>query len=237
MIIVNIIQDYIINKFFLNNLFFQTKFSKLYKYNNLLIKEVPKKKMYKNEFNILKTLNNENIIKIDKTYEFNNKFYTTMKYYPCGDLHHNISNDIINVRDYYSVIHKLTNPIYYIHKNNIVHLDLKLENFLVDYDTHNFILIDFNVSRQHNLNYYDLQYIGQSCGTKYFMAPEVKQGYFCKSSDMYSLGCILYTTYNNEYYNNQEINLKDKRLNMLVTDLLNENHKYRPNIFDLKSFY
>lgn len=237
MLLVNIIQDYIINKFFLNNLFFKTYYSKLYKYNDLLIKEVSQKKNYKNEFNILKTLNNENIIKIDNNYEFNNKFYTTMKYYPYGDLHYNLANDRINTRDYKLFINKLIKPIYYIHKHNIVHLDLKLENFLLDYDTNNFILIDFNVAQKHNLKYYELKYIDRIYGTKNFIAPEVKNGYFCKSSDMYSLGCILYTTYEKQYYNNQPINIKDKYLNNLVTDLLNKNHKHRPNIFDLKCFY
>ena len=44
MVIANLLQDYVINKFFLNNLFFKTNYSKLYKYNDLLIKEVPQKK-------------------------------------------------------------------------------------------------------------------------------------------------------------------------------------------------
>jgi len=54
---------------------------------------------------------------------------------------------------------------------------------------------------------------------------------------MYSLGCILYTAYEKKYYDNQPINIKDKYLNNLVTDLLNKNHKHRPNVFDLKSYY
>ena len=53
MVIANLLQDYVINKFFLNNLFFKTNYSNLYKYNDLIIKEVPQIKNYKNEFNIL----------------------------------------------------------------------------------------------------------------------------------------------------------------------------------------
>jgi len=237
MVIANLIQDYIINKFFLNNLFFKTNYSKLYKYNDLLIKEVPQKKNYKNEFNILKTLDNENIIRINNNYEFNNKFYTTMKYYPCGDLHYNLESERINANDYKLFLHKLINPIYYIHTHNIVHLDLKPENFLLDYETNNFILIDFNISQYHYLNYYELKYVNRIGGTKNFIAPEVQDGYICKSSDMYSLGCMLYTIYEKQYYNNQLIKIENKELNNLVTDLLNINYKYRPNIFDLKSFY
>mgnify|MGYP002831093927 CR=1 FL=1 len=93
------------------------------------------------------------------------------------------------------------------------------------------------MAHQHTLNYYDLLYMGYMCGTKHYMAPEVKEGYFCKSSDMYSLGCILYTIYERKHYKNQRIKLKNKNLNMLVKDLLNINPKHRPNIYDIKSFY
>ena len=36
----NLIQDYVINKYVLNNLFFRTNYSTLYKYNNLIIKQI-----------------------------------------------------------------------------------------------------------------------------------------------------------------------------------------------------
>ena len=51
---------------------------------------------------------------------------------------------------------------------------------------------------------------------------------------MYSLGCMLYTIYEKQYYNNQPIKIENKELNTLVTDLLNINHKIVLIFFDLK---
>ena len=185
-------------------------------------------------------LNNKNVIKIDKVYETKENFNMFMKYYSCGDLHYNICENIINTNNYKSLLNKLINPIYYIHSNNIVHLDLKLENYVLDYDTKEFVLIDFDTAQKHNYDYYKLQYIGRKMGTPHYISPEVFEGYYCKSSDMYSLGCILYTLYRNKFYEKtkSEIrNIKDIRIRSLVSDLLDEDYKYRPTIYDLKSYY
>ena len=75
-----------------------TFFSRLYRYENKIIKKIPKTLYnadfpnynYKNEYNILKKIDDSNIIKINETYEDTDYFYTVMDYYERGDLYFNM---------------------------------------------------------------------------------------------------------------------------------------------------
>tara|TARA_B100000575_G_C23089280_1_gene627941 strand:+ start:252 stop:965 length:714 start_codon:yes stop_codon:yes gene_type:complete len=226
-------------KYRFKELFTQTYFSKIYKYKNKIIKKTSKKNdfYYKNEYNILKTLDDSNIIKILEMYEDTDHIYTVMNYYSRGDLFYNIYHNRINITDYRTVINKLINPINTLHKNNIVHMDLKLENYLLN-DNDNYLLFDFNVSKIHNYSYYNLIKLEYIVGTEKYTAPEVENGYYCKSSDMYSLGCILHFMYTKKHFYNVQTSYKlfkniDHNLKNLIFDLLEINHKFRPTIYDI----
>lgn len=225
------------------NILIKTPSSILYKKNNYIIKKTNIKQFNKNQYNILQNINHPNIIKIISNYQDNNYNYDIIRYYKNGDLYNNLENNISNLNyriKNENILKKLINPIYYIHKNNIVHLDLKLENFLVD-DNLNLILTDFDISKYHINSYYYLQNIQYSVGTKHYMAPELLEGYFCKSSDIYSLGCIIYllytkTFFKNEINYNKLQNVPNKIVDM-ITSSLKTNPKERPNIFDCKYYY
>ena len=227
-------------KYIYKTLYTETNFSKIYKYKDKIIKRIPKNNNYdyKNEYNMLKLINDSNIIKILETYEDNKYFYTVMKYYELGDLHYNISNNTLNTKNYKSVVNKLINPINIIHKKNIVHMDLKLENYLLN-NNQNYLLFDFSLSKQHNKYYYDLIKTNYKIGTKYYISPEALDGYYCKSSDMYSLGCMLHVIYTNKYFDNIDLSKEllkktNNNLKNLIFDLLNDNYKLRPTVYDIK---
>ena len=221
-----------------------TYFSRLYKFDNKMIKRIPKilhnvdfpNYDYKNEYNSLKEINDSNIIKINETYEDTDYFYSVMDFYERGDLYYNIKERKVSIKDYRNIIKKLIEPIHTIHKQNIVHMDIKLENYVLGNDYDNFILIDFNLSQTHPYSYYELEKLPSVIGTKPFIAPEIYDGYYCKSSDMYSLGCMLYLIYTNMVYRGDLDLLKNQpeELQNIIRYLLNDDYKLRPSIYDIK---
>ena len=223
-----------------------TFFSRLYRYENKIIKKIPKilynvdfpNYDYKNEYNILKKIEDSNIIKINETYEDTDYFYTVMDYYERGDLYFNMKEKRLSIKDHKKVIKKLVEPLHIIHENNIVHMDIKLENYVLGNNYDNFVLIDFNLSKIHNSNYYEPEKIPTVIGTQPFIAPEIYDGYYCKSSDMYSLGCMLYLIYTNMVYKGDLSLLQNepKELQDLIRYLLNENYKLRPSVYDIKYY-
>ena len=235
-------------KYICKELYDYTQFSRLYRYEDKMIKRIPKimyntkyeyKYDYKNEYNILKEINNSNIIKINETYEDTDYFYSVMDFYERGDLYYNIKEKTVSIKDYKNIIKKLIEPVHTIHKKNIVHMDIKLENYVLGNHYDNFILIDFNLSQIHPYSYYEPEKISSVIGTKPFIAPEIYEGYYCKSSDMYSLGCVLYLIYTDTIYNGDLVLLQNKpeELQDLIKELLNENYKLRPSVYDIKNTF
>ena len=98
------------------------------------------------EIEILKQLDNSNIIKTNEIFETKNKYYLIMEFCENGELFNYIVkrkrlNDFESSYFYYQLIKGLE----YIHSKNIVHRDLKPENLLL---TNKYILkiIDFGLS-------------------------------------------------------------------------------------------
>lgn len=84
---------------------------------------------------------------------------------------------------------QIVSAVDYLHKNSIVHRDLKIENIVIDHND-NVKLIDFGLS-----NFFDNKILLNTfCGSLYFAAPELLMGmqYNGPEVDIWSLGVILY---------------------------------------------
>jgi serine/threonine protein kinase len=231
---------YIMFKFLKKDIFTKTQNSVLYKKNNYIIKQT--NILDTNQYNILKNIKHSNIIKIIHNYCDLDYNYDIMKYYKNGDLYDNITSNMYNLNNRIknqNIIEKLINPIYYIHKKNIVHLDLKLENYLID-NNGDFILCDFDISKYHK-NVYNYLEKTDTIGTKAYMAPELFEGYYSKTSDIYSLGVIIYLLYTKTLYkNNIDYSLLNNiplKIIDMIEKSLRTNPKERPTIFDYKYYY
>lgn len=85
---------------------------------------------------------------------------------------------------------QVVSAISYMHKRNILHRDIKLENILLDEDL-NIKLVDFGFAKEFD----PLKKLDSFCGSIAYAAPEMLNGskYKGPEVDVWSLGVVLYT--------------------------------------------
>ena len=142
------------------------------------------------EYEILNNLNHPNIINIFG-------FYT-------GDKNHNpailleycrysLDQAIKKLDDIYlvGIIYEICSAMKYVHENNIIHRDLKMNNILININKH-VKICDFGFSKVINMT--TLTSMTHGVGTIAFMAPEMfgQGSMYDEKVDVYSFGVVMY---------------------------------------------
>lgn len=143
-----------------------------------------------NEINIFKKLNNDNIIQYYNHFFSDNYCYILQEYFDKGDLHNMmISKKNISEIDSKYYIKHISNGIKYMHNNNYIHRDIKLENILIN-SNNDIKICDFGFT----IFQYGNSITGK-LGTIQYVAPEIilNKSYNGFKSDIFSLGVLLFT--------------------------------------------
>uniref|UniRef100_A0A8C5QWQ1 Serine/threonine kinase 33 n=1 Tax=Leptobrachium leishanense TaxID=445787 RepID=A0A8C5QWQ1_9ANUR len=176
--------------------------------NKWAIKKVNRKKagssavkMLEREVSILKIVKHENIIHLEEVFETPERMYLVMELCESGEL-----REILRQKQRFTepetrhIIHCLASAVSYLHKNDIVHRDLKLENILVKSDESedpnvmllNIKVTDFGLAEQRG-GVGSENMLQATCGTPMYMAPEViNDHYYTQQCDVWSAGVIMY---------------------------------------------
>ena len=149
------------------------------------------KQKIKLETKIMKRLSkSNNIVKIFETYETKKHICIVMEYICAGDLLNYIKKRSKLQEPVAKFIFKqIILALKFIHENNIIHRDIKLDNILIDLDN-NIKICDFGVSKIINKGDVMLE----QCGTPAYIAPEIllNKGYEGFGVDIWSAGIVLY---------------------------------------------
>ena len=146
----------------------------------------------KNEINILKQIDNENVMKLYEVIDTQSNLYLVLEYINGINLLEIIKNEkfhYIAESRAKKIFLKVVLGIWYCHKINIYHRDIKLENILVLKDD-SIKIIDFGFGIICKEDSYQKLF----CGTKSYMPPEIvkKEKYIASYSDIWSLGVLFY---------------------------------------------
>ncbi|XP_036115276.1 serine/threonine-protein kinase 33 isoform X2 [Molossus molossus] len=157
-------------------------------------------KLLEREVDILKSVRHEHIIHLEQVFETPTKMYLVMELCEDGEL-----KKVLERKGHFSenearwIIQSLASAIAYLHNNDIVHRDLKLENIMVKssfIDANNEMNVNIKVTdfglavRKHGGSEAMLQ---TTCGTPMYMAPEVINAHdYSQQCDIWSIGVIMY---------------------------------------------
>eukprot|EP00931_Biecheleriopsis_adriatica_P103609 TRINITY_DN78417_c0_g1_i1.p1 TRINITY_DN78417_c0_g1~~TRINITY_DN78417_c0_g1_i1.p1 ORF type:complete len:709 (-),score=166.60 TRINITY_DN78417_c0_g1_i1:55-2127(-) len=144
----------------------------------------------KSEAEVYLTLDHPHVAKLEIIYETDEEVHLVMEYMAGGELYKRLS-----CQKRYSeeaaarCIRQVLLAVAYLHAHQVVHRDLKLENFLYDSeDSDHLKLIDFGFAK-----FFDRDAkMSQACGSLHYVAPEVLEHAYTEKADMWSCGVIAY---------------------------------------------
>lgn len=142
-----------------------------------------------NECYLAPLLIHPHIVPIHETIETNGQIFQVMDLEKNDLLHYMIKNKI-PIEEKYRITDEILSAIEYLHQHQIAHLDIKLENILLDDDLEvkvcDFGFASININQIH-----------QSFGSENYAAPEVysKKCYDGIMADLWSVGVLLYAIF------------------------------------------
>ena len=148
------------------------------------------------EVEILKNLDHPDIVRIMEFYNTENSYFIINEYCKYGELFEQVKNDFSETQ-IAVMFRQILSGLAYLHSNNIIHRDLKLENILIDdieksrttnEDLFLLKIIDFGTAKIFDKN----KKLGAVVGSIYYIAPEVLLKKYGKECDIWSAGVILY---------------------------------------------
>ncbi|CAF1007365.1 unnamed protein product [Adineta ricciae] len=158
-----------------------------------------KASVLENEVKLLKEVNHPNLIQLHEVLESSQNLYLIVELCEGGELGLHLKKigplpeEIVK-----QIMSKLVNALYYLHKMDIVHRDLKLENILLKNiptsktDEFDIRVTDFGLSSKQSITNTDSLF-NEYCGTPLYMAPEILDNKnYSALCDVWALGIIMF---------------------------------------------
>ncbi|KAG1381285.1 hypothetical protein G6F61_003298 [Rhizopus arrhizus] len=140
---------------------------------------------------LMRLLNHPNIIHVKDMLATDDSFYLLMEYAPGGTLgNHLARHRCLGETETRYFARQIVSAMDYMHRNSIVHRDLKIDNIMLAEDHRQIKIADFGLSNLYRPD----RLLQTHCGSMYFAAPEMLNTvpYCGPEVDVWSLGVILF---------------------------------------------
>jgi calcium-dependent protein kinase len=145
----------------------------------------------RNEVAVYLLLDHPNVTRLLDVYEDKQSVHLVMEFCSGKELYHRlVKKSRYSEKDAAKTTYEMLLAINYLHQHNIVHRDIKLENFLYEdaSESSKLKLIDFGFSKV----WHPHEKLHASCGSIQYVSPEVLRGNYDCQCDMWSLGVIVF---------------------------------------------
>lgn len=142
------------------------------------------------EGRIIAQLSDAHIVTVYDIASHDNTYYLSMEYLPGGTLQQRI-RDGLPLKEALSIARAIASALYYAHRRNIIHRDIKPQNILFR-ENGSPVLTDFGIAKTLGSSTI-MTRTGLSIGTPRYMSPEQIRGQAVDArADLYSLGVLFY---------------------------------------------
>ncbi|KAA8490846.1 CBL-interacting protein kinase 8 [Porphyridium purpureum] len=166
----------------------------------------------KREIFIMRTLHHRNIVNLHEVLTSKTKLYMVMDLVRGGELFEKIEKEgELDEQTARRFFQQLVDGLVHCHEKGVCHRDLKPENLLID-ENSVLKITDFGVSSMRDASASGADLLQTSCGTPYYVAPEVlfankRGGYDGYKADAWSCGVILFLLLSGELpFMNEDMN-------------------------------
>lgn len=153
-------------------------------------------KMVKNEIKYLSLMDHENVIRFKDCFEDKKRFYIVLEKCDGGELFYKIvKNRCLMENESIIIVRQICYALKYLHSMNIIHRDIKAENFLFkNKNTKTIKLIDFGMAKE-----VGSEYLTEMCGSPHYISPELIRKRYTLSSDIWALGVMVFFMLTGKY--------------------------------------
>eukprot|EP00931_Biecheleriopsis_adriatica_P102488 TRINITY_DN77452_c0_g1_i1.p1 TRINITY_DN77452_c0_g1~~TRINITY_DN77452_c0_g1_i1.p1 ORF type:complete len:521 (+),score=107.45 TRINITY_DN77452_c0_g1_i1:49-1611(+) len=166
-----------------------------------VMKEIPKTNRaddarLQEEVKLQASMDHPHIVRLFEVFEDEKQVYILMEACDGGDVYHAVQKaGYFEELDAWHIFRQLMSAVSYMHHScHVVHRDIKADNLL--YKEHSLAtaeatvkLIDFGFAKRFEPG---MQSFTSVCGTVFYMAPEVFEGAYVETCDIWSCGVMLY---------------------------------------------
>jgi calcium-dependent protein kinase len=143
-----------------------------------------------NEIEVYMHVDHPHIARLENVYENDTHVHIVMECLEGGEVFTRVlEGGRFSEKQAAKIMRQMLLAVSYLHRHNIIHRDLKLENFVFEKKGGNHVkLIDFGLAKHWD----GRTSMRQQCGTVMYMAPEVLRRSYTTKADMWSLGVTAY---------------------------------------------